>query len=278
MKKGIVFFILICSLSTINAKDGGFVWFPDSAVFPNLAYDLLECQFYTGTFSLEAKKTKYTGAYIPVNIGVKKAFLQWQGQNITVQLLLGAASYTQFEIIRYNNNTLRGGLLNNDYKASAYISAAIGKHKFRSQLFHISSHLGDDYMLRNNYFEYNDKTVNYEQLDILYLYQFKYLEPYVGLGYVVTPYAYRERFMIQTGFQGSWMFHDNFALAYGSDLKFYQENYYETDIHSCIGVNVITKNKPQIAVLFDTYYGKMPYSTLKMGNVFWYGLSGRVMF
>ncbi len=37
-------------------------------------------------------------------------------------LSLEAASYTQFEIIRYDANTFRGGLLNTDLKASGFLS------------------------------------------------------------------------------------------------------------------------------------------------------------
>ncbi len=61
------------------------------------------------------------------------------------------------------------------------------KHHLRLQVFHISSHFGDDYMLRNEYFEQNNKTVNYEQIDVIYLYRNIGSNYYFGMGEVSTP-------------------------------------------------------------------------------------------
>ena len=122
----------------------------------------MEVQPYAGLLFLKPKETDFEGIYIPVNLGFRKSFFQWKKGSMNFDLALGAASYTQFEIIRIDENTLRGGLLNTDFKASGFLFVSKDQHKFRIQLFHISSHLGDDYMLRNQDFDLNDKTVNYE--------------------------------------------------------------------------------------------------------------------
>ncbi|MDA3891879.1 MAG: DUF1207 domain-containing protein [Salinivirgaceae bacterium] len=269
--------IIIVSLHIIipkvNAQDNYFNWFPSESEFPLIEYDLLETQVYTGAFYLNAEKVDYQGVFIPVNIGLRKPFLQWKMLNAHCQIAIGAASYTQFEIIKYDKNTLRGGLLNNDYKASGYFYLTKGRHKFRMQVFHISSHLGDDYMLRNEHYELNDKTVNYEQLDITYLYKSKGTSYYIGLGAVVTPNTYRERFMAGGGIQSSRIVNQNLDLAFGADLKFYHENKFIPDIHSGIGVVIKKKERHQAKLMFDSFYGHMPFSTLKLGIVYWFGIS-----
>lgn len=272
MKRAFCILLISTSIVIAKAQIVNFTWFPDTTLFPSLHYDLLENHFYTGSFILSSQSVDYSGAYIPVNIGIQKAFMQWKISNTKFQFSLGAASFTQFEIIRFDANTLRGGLLNNDYKASGIISASNEQHKFKLQLFHISSHLGDDYMLRNEYFELNDKTVNYEQIDVIYFHELNKISPYGGFGYVVSPNTFRKRFMMQFGLQGVSPLTKNLSLAFGSDIKLYEEHNYKPNIHTSFGFNV-NKGKPHLNFSIDTYYGKIPYSTLKMGNVFWYGLS-----
>ena len=71
-----------------------------------------------------------------------------------------------------NTVVAKRALFNNDYKASAYFSAYYKHLAYRIRLFHISSHLGDDYMIRNEDFSTNDKSVNYHlsNLSIINLY------------------------------------------------------------------------------------------------------------
>ena len=137
-----------------------------------LDYDLLEVQPYAGMFYLHSDKIDLNAAYIPVNLGFRKSVFQWQMLSATFDLALGAASYTQFEIAKFDENSFRGGLLNTDFKASGFLNISKDQHKLRFHLFHISSHLGDDYILRNQDYEPNDKSVNYEQIDLIYLYAF----------------------------------------------------------------------------------------------------------
>jgi hypothetical protein len=251
-------------------------WFPKTELYPLLEYDLLEVQPYAGIFFLESSKVDYNGVYIPVNIGFRKSFLRWNMLAMQFEVALGAASYTQFEIIRYDKNTLRGGLINSDFKASGYLFAAKGPHKFRLQLFHISSHLGDDYILRNEDFSLNNKSVNYEQIDFTYLYGFKNSDLYIGLGQVITPNAFRKRFMAQAGFQGSFPLQSQKDLSLGVDIKIYEENDFRPDFHAGTGITFKKRDRYQLNLSIDFYYGSLPYSTLDFGKVFWIGPSTRI--
>ena len=215
---------LLCSFQNLHAQEKSTEWFAAKCVFPMLEYDLLEVQPYAGMFLLNPNEAEFEGIYIPVNLGFRKSFFQWEMLDFKFDLALGAASYTQFEIIRFDENTLRGGLLNTDFKASGFLFAAKGRSHFRMQLFHISSHLGDDYMLRNQDFDLNDKSVNYEQIDITYLYQMEKVDVYIGVGHVITPNSFRKRFMTEMGFQGNFPLKTKLDLSIGSDIKFYEEN------------------------------------------------------
>lgn len=270
----ITIFILSPSLTTHSyAQSKKFQWFLNSPIFPTLQFDLLEAQTYSGIFYLNAEKENFSSAYIPVNLGLTKQFMQWRWSDFDLGLALGVASYSQFQVERFDANTLRGGLLNIDYKASGLIYAQRGKHKFRLQIFHVSSHLGDDYMIRNEYFERNDKSVSYEQIDLTYYYQLKDLGLYIGAGEVISPNAFRKRFMFQGGLQGQIPIKGNMGISFGADMKVYAENAFEPDIHGGLGIIFSRNHIKQLSICFDAYVGCLPYSTLDYGKVFWLGIS-----
>jgi hypothetical protein len=259
--------------SNARSQSSGFEWFPEEPLFPTLRYDVLENQVYSGVFVLRSDQHSKQSVYVPVNFGLDKTFFNWHIGDMAFGLALGAASYTQFEIELYDSNTLRGGLLNTDFRASGLIYAKTGQHHFRLHIFHRSSHLGDDYMLRNADFRLNDKSLSYEQLDLIYYYQGRNIGIYAGLAEVISPYVFRERFMIQGGFQGSKRLWGSTDLIYGTDIKVYEENNFLPDIHAGIGLQFNRYAEPQLNIQFDSYYGQLPYSTLDYGTVFWAGLS-----
>lgn len=273
------FFTLIFTSLTLNmacAQAQKVSWFADKCIFPMLEYDLLEVQPYAGIFLLQSSKINYDGVYIPVNLGFRKSFLQWQVGKMDFDLALGAASFTQFDVARYDQQNLRGGLLNTDFKASGFLFASAGRSKFRLQLFHVSSHLGDDYILRNNDFSPNDKSDNYEQVDVTYLYPLKNADLYAGLGYIITGNVFRERLMIQTGTQASFALGKHVDLRLGGDIKLYEENNFAPDTHFCSGVTIHADGRQQINISIDAFVGRLPYSTLNFGRVSWLGLSSHI--
>lgn len=266
--------ISICAYSQISiAQSKTFEWFPDESKFPLLEYELLETKPYLGIFIIKTDSIRPEGVYIPVNIGFRKPVFSWSIGDAELNGIVGIASYTQFNLERFDANTLRGGLLNIDYKVNGILSALKGRHNLRFQIFHISSHLGDDYIIRNQHFEYNDKSVNYEQIDLTYLYAFDQLDIYFGIGEVYSKYAYRERFMIQSGFQGNIPISQNLDLSFGSDIKVYEENDFSPDIHYGFGITVAKEEQRQFNMMIDGYFGRLPYSTLEWGKIRWIGLS-----
>ena len=269
-------FVIIVNIQHGISQSDSVVWFAERSLFPLLEYDLLEVQPYVGLFMLNSKDTTYKGVYIPVNIAFRKSVIQWRMLNMQFDLAFGAAAYTQFEIVRFDENSLRGGMLNIDYKASGFLSFIKNQNKFRIQLFHISSHIGDDYIYRNQSYDLNNKSVNYEQIDFIYLKSLRKIDLYGGLGYVISPNAFRKRFMAELGFQAKLVTKGKWDLAIGTDIKFYDENDFIPDIHSAIGMTFNQKGKPQINFSLDGYYGHLPYSTLDFGRIYWLGLSSRL--
>ena len=253
-----------------------FDFFSKKPVFPLIYLDPLVCKTYGGIHVLYEDNVKDKGVFIPLTLGFSKPFFSYSSENYSLEIGLEAADYVQFEIVQVDNNTYMGGLYNNDYKASAYLSADFGNLLYRLRLFHISSHLGDDYMIRNQDFTRNDKSVNYEQIDLTIMKAFKNIEYYGGAGYIITPNAFRERLSFQGGFQFDIKNDKAYQLVGGVDIKSFQQNDFYPNIHSAIGTEYNHKNKPAFRIQLDFYHGHLPYSTHEYLKVTWIGISSNI--
>jgi hypothetical protein len=275
-KKLIVFFFWFPGF-IIYGQDSSFFkrldYFPEKRIFPLIYLDPLTCQTYGGIHVMFEEGNKKKGIYVPVNLGFSKPFFAFENGKAQFQLGLEAASYIQFEIVHLYDNTYLGGLYNNDYKVNAYITAKTIKWHYRFQFFHISSHLGDDYMIRNEDFSRNDKSVNYEQIDFMVMKREKGIDAYAGFGYVFTPNAFRKRLSAQLGFQFDKDYNRAYHLVGGLDLKSFQQNNYYPNIRIAIGPGYFKEEKPVFRLLLEFYHGHLPYSTHEYRKPTWIGLS-----
>jgi len=251
-------------------------YFPNERLFPLISLDPLTCQSYGGIHFLYEKGDKKKGVFIPINLGFSKPFFGFDFKSFDLEIGLDVASYYQFEIIHIERNIFLGGLFNNDYKVGAYISTEYKNMLYRISLFHISSHLGDDYIIRNEISSRNDQSVNYEQLDITIMKKIRHVEYYLGPGYVFSPYAYRKRFSFLAGFQFDVDNQKPFHLIGGLNIKSFHQNNYYPNIRSAIGTAYYPGQKPAFRLQLEFYHGHLPYSTLEYRKITWLGISSTV--
>ncbi|NOU19764.1 MAG: DUF1207 domain-containing protein [Bacteroidales bacterium] len=274
--KRIFLFVFLCLsiIPTSNAnsiKDSTLIFFPRNRVFPSVFLDPLECQISGGSYIL-SRKGNSESLYSLVNFGFTKPVVVKHGKSILWELNFGAATFTQFDLIKKDNGSYLAGLLNNDYKLSGDISVQKNKHVLRFRLFHVSSHLGDDYMLRHNDTIPNDKSDNYEQADLTYLRLISNGYWYAGIGEVYTKYVFRERLSVQGG--GLWDFGKSkpVNLFTSISIKIFAENEFNPDLRTALGVSFNRKSESLVRIWLEYYSGQLPYSTLKYGRVNWLGL------
>ena len=248
-------------------------WLPSKAIFPMLRNDLYETQPYAGVFYLNAPDSGCNGAFFPVNLAFRKPVFEWQMGQWQSQLSFGAGAYSQFEVGRNGRNEYQAGMLNVDFRALGFLYLRNNGRAFRIRYFHQSSHLADDYMLRNNFFRVNNSKGNYEQLDITFLQSLGAVEPYLGVGYILSPNAFRKRFSLQIGLQSAITQERNVLPSYGLHVDILEENNFVPNLHGSAGISINQFMPASIIFQMDLFYGKMPYSTIEMGQIFWLGLS-----
>jgi hypothetical protein len=258
-------------------KDSTVIFFPDNRLFPAIFLDPLECQIMGGSYFLN-RKGQDLSLYSTVNLGFNRPVFAKQGEKLYWELNFGAAVFSQFDLIKKEDGNYLAGLMNTDFKISADYSIQFKNNLFRLRTFHISSHLGDDYVQRNADSLINDKSVNYEQADLTYLRKWGRSFLYLGTGYIYTINVFRERLSFQGGGLLNFEKPGPVNLFTGLDFKILEENNYKPDIRTAFGLSFHRRSKSILHVWMEYYSGQLPYSTIDYGRVNWIGLGMRINF
>jgi len=262
--------VTFTAYSSSGYRDSSICFFPHSRIFASVFLDPLECQV-SGSSTFLFRKGIDRSLYNIVNFGFTKPLLAKHSENQSWEINFGAATFTQFNLLKKSNGDYLAGLLNNDYKLSADFSLQKKNSVFRIRLFHVSSHLGDDYMLRHNDTIPNDKSNNYEQVDLTYLHKKENNYWYAGMGEIYTIYSFRKRFSVFCG--GLWTYGNSDKINFFGtfNLKLLQENNFSPDFRDAYGVNLMRNHESIMRIWIEFYSGHLPYSTLKYGRISWMG-------
>ena len=251
----------------------GFYFYP-------LLFDPTESLSGAGIFNLWENNQDVTGIYVPVNIALNQSLIRYNIDSVSGwEFGLQAAAYTQFEIKEVDGGAYLGGMVNVDYRAIGFLSYRQRRTTLRFRLFHISSHLADDYLIRNNITTPTPNTLNYEQVDLTASYQWLGIRPYAGFGYIFTPNSIRKRWSLQLGanYQQANREAEFTRLIAGVDIKLFEENDFTPGYRVGAGIELGQTHKTHVAFLLDFYHGHLPYSTLEYRRVTWLGISSMLI-
>jgi len=259
-------------LNGMNEKRDSTFIFPSKRIYPVVFLDPLECQVNGGSYFLTQKQEDLS-LYSLVNLGFNKPVIAWQNGSISWEMNFGAAAFSQFELRKKDDGSYLAGLLNTDFKVSGDFSLRKRNNIMRLRFFHVSSHLGDDYVERNPGSAANDKSVNYEQIDFTYLRSWGSDYWYAGAGGIITKYVFRERFSLQAGGLISFQKSKTTNLFTSLNLNVIAENDFIPDLRSAFGISFNRKSESIARIWLEYYNGQLPYSTLDYGRINWIGLA-----
>ena len=252
---------------------------PKGHLFAPIMLDPLEAQTYGSVLpNFVFDKERYKGAIVPFAFGFIKPFYRW-GKKRSNEIGLDLASYTQFEVYRDKDNVQRRQIMNNDYKVSIFYNIRSGRNSWRIRGYHLSSHLGDDYLIRNQINYRTPNPVNYELIDVTYSRDIAVLEGfryYMNLGYGLRRVEERAKMSAQVGF-----FYRKPDTAEGRakvvrpvagvDVKFWQQTDFRPGIHFGAGIEV-GRSANNLTFLLESYTGFRPYSQYENQLVRWFGI------
>ena len=268
----IILFITNSSKIFSGPPDSTISFFPENRIYPVIFLDPLECQIMSGSYLL-SQSGKNLSLYSTVNMGFTLPVIAGRGKKVAWELNFGTAIFSQFDLIKKDDGTCLAGLMNNDFKLSGDLTIRKNNNLLRLRTYHLSSHLGDDYLQRYSDTLTNDKSANYEQADLTYMGKYGNNYWYAGAGYIYTIHVFRERFSILSG--GVLNFREENPVSYftGIDIKILAENDFYPDIRTAFGINLNRKSEPLIRIWAEYCSGKLPYSTIDYGRVNWFGMA-----
>lgn len=188
-------FLLIAAQSALGAdcryEEGredahSAILFPRDDVFRAPLADPKEPRFYAGyqraNFRTGPVATSHRDAVLHSGFVAAGATLGlWSRRSSTscdgVQVGLLGGVFSQFDLDRES-----GDLINSDFLVGVPVSARRGRWSGRARITHLSSHLGDEFLVRNR--TVRVKNFGYETVDILLAYDFPRVRLYGGAGAV----------------------------------------------------------------------------------------------
>ncbi|GAB3247020.1 hypothetical protein GCM10027347_02320 [Larkinella harenae] len=247
---------------------------PKGHLFEPILLDPIEAQTSVSVlpgYWMDGKK--YNGSIVPFSFGLRKPILRWyKSAERSSELAFDVASFTQFEV--YHDpvqNKQRRQLMNTDYRLSILYNVKIRHHSWRFRLYHLSSHLGDDYLFRNQINYYLPNPVNYELVDVTYNHERNGLRKYIGIGIGLRKPAERERLSGQAGFFYRKPSQAFARLAGGIDLKVWQQTDFRPGIKAGIGLE-LGRTANNLTFLLESYTGFRPYSVYENEKTRWWGI------
>ncbi len=230
---------------------------------------------------LRSSRDEFKGIYTPLTLGFQQSFIRLnRDENSGFEVGLEAAAYTQFQIQPWEGNTYLGEMVNADYRVSGFITYKADDMVWQLKIFHQSSHLADDYILRNEITTPNPGTQNYEQADIKISYQPGSVRLYGGAGFVYNPNNIRKRLSFQTGvyYRKSREKNPLIRFVTGADLKLQQQHNFRPNLKTAVGMELGQPEKTNLAFLLEYYNGHLPFSVLEYNQVNWIGISTTLIF
>jgi len=247
---------------------------PKGHLFDPILLDPLESQTYGSVLPVYMTEgNRYKGSIVPFAFGFAKPFYRRTTEpGRAEEWVLDLASFTQFEA--YNDAKLNKALrriINNDYKISIIYNVRRGVNAYRFRVYHLSSHLGDDYIFRNRITAPTPNSVNYELLDLTYSRMLQAWRLYGGMGLVLRKPEQRKRLSGQLGVYYKKPSDRGVRLVGGVDVKVWQQTDFRPGIHGGIGLEV-GRTQNNLTFLLEGYSGFRPYSQFENQQTSWIGL------
>ncbi|GAB3931728.1 DUF1207 domain-containing protein [Larkinella terrae] len=247
---------------------------PKGHLFEPILLDPLEAQTSVSVlpgYWTEGKK--YDGSIVPFTFGLRKPIIRWyKSAERSTELSFDVASFTQFEVYHDDKlNKQKRQLMNTDYRISFLYNIRVRNHSWRLRLYHLSSHLGDDYLFRNQINYYLPNPVNYELVDVTYSHEKNGLRKYAGIGIGLRKPEERKRLSAEAGFYYRKPSQAFARFVGGIDLKLWQQTDFRPGIKAGLGLE-LGRTANNLTFLIETYTGFRPYSVYENQKTRWLGI------
>jgi len=250
-------------------------WLPKGNLFPTLRLSYSECQTSASAYGYSANKHWQNRAFGMFSVGTRKNVIRWShSQTRASELGFELAVFTQF-LFEQPFELFLVNLFNLEFKAGIHYQYKLDQWRFRGRIYHISAHLGDDYIFRYNIEGFIDNPRIYDVVDLSAAWLEEPWQLYGTVGFIFHSAYERLPVLMETGAQiekpiarKDWL-----RWIAGIDLRFEQEQDFRPGIHTGAGIGLGKKESFPFTIMIDYYNGYMPYSLYDKVMVQWIGAS-----
>jgi hypothetical protein len=273
-----------CGTGVHAAEALGVVFFPNDQLFCAVLADPKEprsfLSFLRGEFrTLDDPEGERTTSIASVGVGDNFGIVRWGGPRAGegVQLDLIGAIFAQFDM-----NAASNDLINADYVVGFPLTFRRAGFSGRIKIYHQSSHLGDEYLLRNEVIRDGRKNLSFEALELLASQELGPLRAYAGIEWLFNrqPETLAEQLVhggaeLRSGRVGTLQF------VAGVDLKTSEQYDWSPAISGRAGLEVAREagsGHPVrlIALVLEVYEGPSPYGQFFQDDIRYIGVGVQI--
>lgn len=271
MKKYFFFSIFFCMITSVFAQKTDFL--PKKNYWHVQSLDPIESQSFGLVAALWENGSPADYFLTGFSFGFQKAFFAWpKSDSKGFDLGIEGAAITQFEWTD-RDTTFQRNILSTDYRIGIPFVIYFHPWTIRIRFYHLSSHMGDDYIIRNKITSYHNNNNNYEQLDVTGSYLLKNFRFYLCVGAVVRAVQPKKLLVFSGGLDYLVSLNAKksaqFYAGFYADTK--QDHGFTPAINVGTGVQLGKPDRRTIKLLITYFQGPLPYSVYEGRSVQWLG-------
>jgi hypothetical protein len=247
-------------------KDG----LPEGDVFRPLLADPKQPRFFVSYNSYDSSVERY--AVGSAGYGETFGLYRWGDRGNGLQLSITGGLFAQFNLDSESHD-----LVNADYTIGGAATYRRGANSARLRLYHQSSHLGDEYLLRVKPQRVN---LSYESAELIYSREFE-TGPHMLRGYAGGEYLLRrepaelDQGIVHWGveYAGKYTVLKYFRLVGGVDMKSFEEHKWSVDTSVKAGLQLGESSPGERRMRFmgQWYKGFDPHGQFYRNRIEYYG-------
>lgn len=245
-------------------------WLPKENIFETVIWDPLSAHTGGSLNAYWEDGDFDEKVYATFIIGMQRSFYRIEYESgLKWDIGLDLGIFTQFEFKENRQN-----ILNSDFKIGMPMTWMKDHWALRINMFHLSSHFGDDYIFRNDIEDYTPESLTYEQADISFYYYQNNTRYYAGFGLVLRSNADRKMWSIHAGFDGSQIINKakTIAFLWGAHLNLDEQTDFKIGIKPGIGLQFGSEDQKPLKLILEFYTGPTPYGAYEFRTLTHLGL------
>jgi hypothetical protein len=274
----LIWIILIAFPLTLHSQDSSKKadWLPKGNLFPTQRLDFRESQVSGGMYGFYVSGAWQNRAFATFSAGFRRNVIRWFHKNERAsELGFELCVFPQF-IFEKPFETFLVNFFNIDFKVGMHYQYKINSHwRLRARIYHVSAHLGDDYIRRYEIERYTRNTRVFEMIDFSASWLKGPFMAYGNLGCFIHSTYSRLPLLLQLG--GQWKRASKkipwFQWIAGIDIRSEQETSFRPCFHAGAGVVLGKEDRFPVTVMIDYYNGNIPYSLYNLVFIQWIGAS-----